>query len=83
MAGCYVCGSSDLAPDSDLRNPLCAVDLGAREHIASMQRDPGTGGSLAVCPCGWRSQVRWSERADQDQLVREHWLGLRSTAAAV
>lgn len=38
-----------------------------------MQTAPG-GGSLAVCPCGWRSEVAGAARyVVQDAKVRMHW----------
>lgn len=70
---CYVCGSTRLADDADPRNPTCEACRPAREHVVSMQRDPVSGDSLAVCQCGWRHRRPWGDRALQNQCVRAHW----------
>ena len=87
---CYVCGSRDLPADVDLRSPTCAACAPARDHVVSMQTAPD-GGSLAACPCGWRSTVAGKARyVIQDVKVRLHWREvirrsqtLRSIAALV
>lgn len=72
-SSCYVCGSAELAPDADPRNPTCERCRPAREHVVSMQTDRGTGEALAVCPCGWGSRHAWADRPSRCAAVRAHW----------
>ncbi len=75
---CYVCGARDLAQGADPRNPTCAQDLPARDHVISMQRDADTRESLAVCSCGWRNNAPWALRfEEQERAIRAHWLAQR------
>jgi hypothetical protein len=45
-------------------------------HLISM-RGPGNvpkpGTSLAVCECGWESEVPWGEYETQDRAIYAHW----------
>jgi hypothetical protein len=49
-------------------------------HIVSMRgpgnaprRSDGTPQSLAICQCGWRSELPWPSYADQDASIFAHW----------
>src|SRR5690606_18415067 len=67
---CYVCGSREIMPDCSPGAAACEACVPAREHVVSMQtgRD---GASLAVCPCGWTSEVKGKGRhIIQDAKVR-------------
>ena len=81
---CSVCGSVELAADADLRSPTCEDCKAARDHVVSMQTLP-SGGSMAVCPCGWSSTVVGRGRhMILDTKVRMHWramIGLAAEAA--
>lgn len=80
-AGCYVCGSPDIAAAADLRNPTCEGCKPARDHTVSMQTGAG-GSSLAVCQCGWRSEVSGKGRSvAQDAKVKGHWRAMIRFAA--
>lgn len=78
---CYVCGSTGLPADADLRSPTCLDCKPARDHVVSMQTAPG-GGSPAVCPCGWSSTVTGRQVSMiQDAKVRMHWRAMIAIAA--
>jgi hypothetical protein len=82
---CYVCGSPEIADGGAPGSPTCAGCKVARDHVVSMQTGAG-GGSLAVCQCGWRSEVsRHNAYMIQDVKVRLHWrymIRLAAEAAA-
>lgn len=74
IARCYVCASTDIAADADMRSPTCDGCKAARDHVVSMQTGLG-GALLAVCECGWTFQVarRGGAGTTRDLMVRMHW----------
>lgn len=75
---CYVCGTDEILPDADLRNPTCAAHAEARKHLVSMTVEAGVGGlvafSVATCRCGHREQMPWGGHHDaMNAAVKAHW----------
>lgn len=82
---CYVCGSSELAPDADLRSPTCNECAPAREHVVSMQTGKG-GVAAAVCPCGWHYESQFVGKVGnmfREVAVLSHWRFVIARAAEV
>ena len=71
---CHVCGSPEIDPAaSDHGSARCAACAPARDHVVSMQTGPD-GSSLAVCPCGWSSEIAGPGRyRAQEAKVKQHW----------
>jgi hypothetical protein len=83
-ARCHVCGSPATAAASDFGSSRCDDCAEARNHVVSMRAGKG-GTSLAICQCGWRSEVpRRNAYMIQDVKVRMHWRSaIRAAAQAV
>ena len=70
---CHLCGAPAVPEASSVGSRRCAACEPIREHVVSMQTGAG-GSSLALCQCGWRSEVRGQKRyLVQDTKVRLHW----------
>lgn len=83
-AGCYVCGSLELAPGGNPGSATCAGCIPARDHVVSMQTGPG-GVAAAVCPCGWRYESQFVGQAGsmfRDVAVLAHWRAMIAAANA-
>ena len=82
MSGrCYVCGTHEGLAEVAPHNDLCAECLPAARHVVSMQTGDG-GSSVAVCPCGWRSEVKGKGRSQIQQVkVLLHWNDVINRAA--
>lgn len=81
-ARCYVCGSTELAADADLRSPTCEECKPARAHVVSNQTAPD-GGALAVCPCGWTANSHGKRSMIiRETKVRLHWRSVISRSAS-
>ncbi|MGE0773546.1 MAG: hypothetical protein AB7L36_00685 [Sphingomonadaceae bacterium] len=80
-ARCYVCGAQETLVEAAPHNFLCGECLPVARHVVSMQT--GTGGSsVAVCPCGWRSEVNGKGRYKIQQVkVLLHWNDVINRAA--
>lgn len=74
-ANCHICGAAPVSPESHHGSPLCAGCLPAREHAVSMRGPGGTDGmSLALCQCGWESQMPWGGHHEQQRTaIVGHW----------
>lgn len=81
-ARCHVCGSAEIsAKASSIGSPRCAGCAEAGNHVVSMRNGAG-GRSLALCQCGWRSEVpRTNAYAIQDVKVKMHWRHMIRLAA--
>lgn len=70
---CFLCGAAEVSPEAHYGSPVCDGCLPIKDHVVSM-RTGQAGASLAVCPCGWRSEVKGPKRHTiQDTKVRLHW----------
>lgn len=79
---CFLCGATEVSPEAHYGSPVCDDCLPIREHVVSMQTGDG-GSSLAVCRCGWRSEIQGGGRyIVQDTKVRLHWRGVIARAKA-
>jgi len=78
---CYICGSSEIAPSGSPGSTTCAACAPVRQHVVAMQTGAG-GSSLAICPCGWSSEIPWKgHHAAQDVAVRQHWRAVIEASA--